>query len=209
MAAGVSAGHIVTVHTGFNDAFSVGFPDEGGPGGTLFRHSWTYIPVPGLIRTAMRLSYFMRVTAMRRLSEKGYLIGDMATSMQFPLPSMDQVGENVRGATGKYFRRNLETLIMLIRRTGATPALINMPMNPAMEKGMGSYYDAVSDAVVRNNRIMTEVGEQEGVIVVDLFSQMRDSGMFLDAGHVNSRGMERKAQIIAEALQPVVFQELQ
>ncbi len=200
---------IVTVHTGFNDAFSVGFPDEGGPDNTSFRHSWTYTPVPDLVRTAMRLSYSIRVSGMRWFTEKGYLIGDMTTSMQFPLPSMDQVRENARGATGKYFRRNLETLITLIRRTGATPVLINMPMNPAKEKGMGPYYDAVSDAIVRNNRIMAEVGDQEGVVVADLFNQMRDAGLFLDAGHVNSRGMERKAQIITETLQPIVRQELQ
>ncbi|MCZ6777632.1 MAG: SGNH/GDSL hydrolase family protein [Acidobacteria bacterium] len=200
---------IVVVHTGLNDAFSVGFPDEGGLDNTSFRHSWAYTPVPGLARISMRLSYLIRVSGMRWLSEKGYMIGDMTPSMQYAVPALNQVRENVRGATGKYFRRNLETLIVLIRRAGATPVLANMPLNPAMERGLGPYYDAVSQAVIRNNRIMAEVGEQEGVVVADLFSRMRDSSVFLDAGHVNSRGMERKAQIIAEALEPIVSRELQ
>jgi hypothetical protein len=71
----------------------------------------------------------------------------------------------------------------------------------------GAYYEAVTEAVKRNNRIMDEVGERHGVTVVDLYSQMTNPEVFADAAHVETRGMMQKAQIVFDAIRPVV-QEL-
>ena len=101
-----------------NDAFTVGFPDEGGPDNTTFRHSWNYRPLPGAVRTAMRASHFLRALGTGWLLRSGYQIGDMTPAMQYPIPPDDEVLKNLEGATGKYFRRNLETLIVLIRQAG-------------------------------------------------------------------------------------------
>jgi lysophospholipase L1-like esterase len=195
---------LVLVHTGFNDAFTVGFPDEGGPDNTTFRHSWSYRPLPSAVRTAMRVSYFLRALGTGWLSRNGYAIGDMTPAMQYPIPTDDEVLQNLEGATGKYFRRNLEALIVLIRRAGAEPVLVNMPINPKFEETDHIYYAAVAEAVKRNNRIMSEVAERYGVTLVDLYSPMRDPEIYIDAAHVAKGGMMQKARIVSDTLRPVV-----
>jgi hypothetical protein len=195
---------LVLVHTGLNDAFTVGYPDEGGPDNTEFRHVWTYRPPPNWIRRAMKTSHFIRLAGKAWLSKGGYGVGDMSTAMQLPVPPKDEVLRNARRATGRYFRRNLETIIALVRNSGAEPVLVNLPLNPLYEQGKGVYYDAVSQAVLRNNRIMDEVGARNGLIVVDLYSRMRAPAVFLDAAHVNEEGMWQKAQYVFEAIEPRV-----
>jgi lysophospholipase L1-like esterase len=200
---------LVLVHTGFNDAFAVGFPDEGGPDNTTFRHSWSYRPLPGGVRTAMRASHFLRALGTGWLSRSGHQIGDMTPAMQYPIPPDDEVLKNVEGATGRYFRRNLETLIVLIRHAGGEPVLVNMPINPRFEETHSVYYEAVSEAVKRNNRIMSEVAERHGVTVVDLYSEMRDAEIYVDAAHVGKPGMMQKARIVFDAIRPVVERMLE
>jgi len=199
---------LVLVHTGLNDAFAVGFPGEGGPDNTAFRHSWSYRPLPGVVRAAMRASRLVRVVGAGWLSRSGYQIGDMTPAMQYPIPPDDEVRRNVEQATGEYFRRNLETLIVLIRHAGAEPVLVNMPINPSM-KADGVYYEAVTEAVKRNNRIMGEVGERHGVTVVDLYSRMVTPEIFVDAAHVETQGMMQKAQIVFDTIRPVVNELLE
>jgi lysophospholipase L1-like esterase len=193
---------LVLLHVGLNDAFTVGFPDEGGPDNSGFRFSWSYRPMPPAVRAAMRASYFFRLSGNGWLARSGHQIGDLTTAMQYPVPPDDQLDRNLRSATGKYFRRNVETLIALIRLTGAEPVLVNMPLNPAYEQGMGVYYDGVSDAVVRNNRIMAELAEKHGVALVDAYSRMRARELYYDAAHLNQDGMVRKAQAVADVILP-------
>jgi hypothetical protein len=200
---------LVLVHTGLNDAFTVGFPDEGGPDNTTFRHSWNYRPLPGAVRTAMRASHFLRALGTGWLLRSGYQIGDMTPAMQYPIPPDDEVLKNLEGATGKYFRRNLETLIVLIRQAGGEPVLVNMPINPEFDETGSVYYDAISEAVKRNNRIMSEVADRHGITVVDLYSRMRDPEIYVDAAHVDTRGMMQKAQFVFDTILPVVERMLE
>jgi len=195
---------IVLVHTGLNDAFTVAFPDEGGPDNTTFRHSWTHRPLPGPVGASMRASYFVRAALANWLIHSGYAVGDMTPAMQHPAPPEDEILRNAEQATGKYFRRNLETLITLIRHTGAQPVLVNMPINPRFEETDSVYYEAISQAVVRNNRIMSAVGNEYDVPVVDLYPRMRDPEIYIDAAHVGEAGMVLKAALVLETLQPIV-----
>ncbi len=116
--------------------------------------------------------------------------------MQHPAPPEDEILRNAEQATGKYFRRNLETLVTLIRHTGALPVLVNMPINPRFEETDSVYYEAISQAVVRNNRIMSAVGNEYDVPVVDLYPRMRDAETYIDAAHVGEAGMVRKAALV-------------
>ena len=199
---------IVLVHTGLNDAFTVGYPDEGGPDNTAFRYSWTYRPLPAPLRTVMRRSWFARAMGAGWLSRGSHAVGGMADAMQYPTPSAEQVERLAPAADGKYFRRNLHTLIALIRAAGAEPVLVEMPLNPGMERGLGPYYDAVSAAVVRNNRIMAEVAAEHGATWVPLYARMRDPAHYKDAAHLDQAGMLLKAQLIAERIVPLVRDRL-
>ncbi len=195
---------VVLLHAGLNDAFAVGYPDEGGPDNRTFRHAWTHRPVPAALRGLMRASYLARVVGMVTLARGGRDLGDMSLAMQYPPPSKARIAENASRATGRYFRRNVETIIALIRRAGAQPVLINMPLNPQRERGQGVYYDAVSEAVRRNNRIQEEIAGREGILLIDLYSRMRDPAVYLDAVHVDDRGMEQKSRLVSEAIRPVI-----
>jgi lysophospholipase L1-like esterase len=199
---------IVLVHTGLNDAFTVGYPDEGGPDNTGFRHSWTYRPLPGPARALMRRSWFCRALGVGWLSRGGHMVGGMSDAMQYPAPDDEQVRRLAPAATGKYFRRNLVTLIALIRGAGAEPVLVEMPLNPGMEQGLGVYYDAVSAAVLRNNRIMAEVAADRGVLLVPLYDRMRDPAQYKDAAHLGQEGMLLKAKLVAEGIVPLVGSRL-
>lgn len=195
---------LVLVHTGLNDAFAVAYPDEGGPDGTTFRHPFRQASLPPALRAAMGASRLARVLGAGLLRREGFAPGDMGAAIQWEIPSDAEVRAHAATATGKYFRRNVETLLALIRRAGGRPVLVDMPLNPRFVTGHGTYYDAVSAAVLRDNGILHAVGRAENVPVVDLAARLRDPALFVDAAHVNARGMAQKAQGVYEALLPLV-----
>jgi len=98
---------------------------------------------------------------------------------------------------------------VLIRHAGGEPVFVNMPINPKFEETDNVYYGAVAEAVTRNNRIMSEIAERHGVTVVDLYSRMRDPEIYVDAAHVDTRGMMQKAQIVFDTIRPVVQEILE
>jgi lysophospholipase L1-like esterase len=195
---------LVLVHAGLNDAFAAAYADEGGPDGRHFRHAWTHRELPESVAGIMRLSRLARLLGVGLLRDGGYMAGDMTASIQYPLPPEGERDRNLSAATGKYFRRNLETIALLIRRTGAQPVFVEMPINPQFERGDNVYFQAISHAVVRNNRIMREVGARLDVPVVGLYDRMREPSAFIDAAHTHPHGMRQKAQAVYDAVLPIV-----
>lgn len=196
---------IVLIHTGLNDAFAVGFKDEGGPDNSYFRHSFNYRPLPEWVRQPMKASYLLRLMGVRLVSQEGRVPGDMTSVIQYPVPSEEQVVQNAKASTGKYFKRNLGTLIVLCKHIGAIPVLVNMPLNPQFEHGQNVYYTAVAKAVQRNNQISKELATLNHLLHVDLYSELRDPRFFVDAAHMNKAGMEMKATTIASQITPLVM----
>ncbi|MGH9749508.1 MAG: SGNH/GDSL hydrolase family protein [Candidatus Polarisedimenticolia bacterium] len=194
---------VVLLTVGVNDAFAVGYPDEGGPDNTLFRHAWEFRPPSPVTLRLMRWSHLLRLAGRAWLSRAAGSL-DFIQALQRPLPPAGAVEANARNATGKYFRRNLETLVLLTRHAGARPVLLTNPHNPARESAMGSYYDAVLAAIRRNNGIIAEVGRSGQVAVVDLYPRLRDPGLFRDAVHPNDRGMAAITTALVEALPPAL-----
>jgi lysophospholipase L1-like esterase len=191
---------LVLIHTGVNDAFAVGFEDEGGPDQSSFRHAWSFVPPSPLLLALMRLSALVRVLAMRTLPD----LVDMIRSIQYPAPSHALLSRHIAAASGKYYRRNLTTLAAVVRSYGAEPVFITMPVNPAFQKPKDPYQAAVMQAVLRNNVVMTEVANQAGAPLVPLYEALREPQLFLDAVHVNGAGMARKAKVISAALAQVL-----
>lgn len=195
---------LVLLHTGLNDAFTVAFADEGGPDGRNFRHAWSHRELPPAWSRVMRASRFARLLGAEILRSGGFLPGDMADATQMAPPPEGQRRENIEAATGKYFRRNLETIALLVRRSGAEPAFVEMALNPEFEQGLDYYRDAISAAVRRNNAILHETGERLGVPVIRLYDSMRDPAEFIDAAHVTQQGMLKKAQLVYDGVLPIV-----
>ena len=195
---------LVLLHTGLNDAFTVAFEDEGGPDGRHFRHSWTLRELSPAWSGLMRVSRCARLLGVGMLRSGGYMAGDINGAMQYPVPPEAELRSNIESATGKYYRRNLRTIAALARFNGAEPIFVEMPLNPDYESGVDFYRNAISSAVTRNNRIMREVGEELGIRVIAMHDEMRDPMEFIDAAHVRQAGMLHKAQLVYDALLPVV-----
>ncbi|HLP57443.1 MAG TPA: SGNH/GDSL hydrolase family protein [Candidatus Deferrimicrobium sp.] len=198
---------IVLIHVGANDAFAACYPDEGGPDNTKFRFSFSYRPIPGVLMFLMRHSRLVRVLIFRyAVTSKGYLPGDMISSMQYPHPPDEEVVKNAVKATGNYFRQNIGSLITLVKNTGAIPVLLTHPLNPRWEYPTKIFYRHMVEAHRRNNRIIIEMAQIYHVPVVDLYTPMREVGYFSDAIHESPTGMDTKAILIAPALNAVIEQ---
>ena len=195
---------LVLVHTGLNDAFMAAYPDEGGADARNFRHAWTHRELPPGVAGILRVSRLARLLGIGWMRNGGYLAGDMTSSIQYPLPPEQERDRYLSSATGRYYRRNLETIALLVERTGARPVFVEMPLNPEFESGENAYFEAISRAVVRNNGIMREIAEKRGIPVVSLYEKMRDPAAFRDAAHVNSLGMAQKAQAVYDSLLPMI-----
>ncbi len=198
---------IVLVHCGANDAFAQAYPDEGGPDNTRFRFSWSYHPLPRPVRCAMRSSRLLRTVGVLLLSRGSYLPGDLFGLFQYPRPADARALEHGRNAVGKYFKRNLKTMVAVVRDLAAIPVLITHPLNPQWDIPKRLAYQAVAAAHLRCNRICLELGGELHVPVIDLFPWMRDERLFVDAIHVNGTGMKRQARIIAEHLRALIAEE--
>lgn len=195
---------VVLIHFGANNAFTVCYPDEGGPDNTRFRFSWTYRPVPPLTRAVMRRSFLARLVGYGLLARRGQLPGEMTRTMQYPLPDDSQAVANAATASGRYFRQTIRALVVLARTAGAVPVLLDHPLSPSWDQPTNRLYAQVVEAHRRNNRILAEVGQEQGVTVVGLYERMRDPRLFNDAIHSSADGMKLKAKLVADALEPVI-----
>jgi len=191
---------VVVVHTGFNDAFAVAFPGEGGPAGESFHRAFAHRPIPQPARSVLRASHLARMLSLGWLRRNGFLAGVLAHATMQPRPTEPEVAESARTATGHLFERNLSTIVRLIRSAGAVAVVSNIPMKPEGEKNRGTYYGAAFEAARRNNTIAGAVAETEGAAFVDLYRTMHEPAGFVDSVHLNEIGMRAKA----DALFPVV-----
>ena len=138
----------------------------------------------------MRKSYTLRVLGYLTMSLNAYFPGDLMTAMQYPHPDDEESLRNAANASGKYFRRNLKTVVSLAKNIGAATVLFTQPLNPAWETVESPFYQGVIGAHKRNNEIIREIGKESGVAVIDLYAGMRARELFVDAIHANIRGEE-------------------
>jgi lysophospholipase L1-like esterase len=200
---------IVLIHCGANDAYAQAYPDEGGPDNSKFRFSWSYRQLPRLVHVALRASRLLRTFGVLLLSRGSYLPDDVLRLVQFPHPPDAQALENGKRAVGKYFKRNIKEMVALTRNLAAIPILLTHPLNPGWDATRKPFYQAVTAAHLRCNRICLELGGELRVPVIDLFPWMRDQRLFTDAIHVNDAGMRRQAKIVAEHLRVLIAEEWQ
>ena len=138
------------------------------------------------------------------MSLNAYLPGDLMTAMQYPHPDDREAVRNAASASGKYFRRNLETVVSLAKSTGAAAVLFTQPLNPAWETVDAPFYRAAIGAHKRNNEIIRDVGKGSGAAVIELYAGMRARDLFVDAIHPNVRGEELQARLMDPGIRDVV-----
>lgn len=195
---------IVLINAGVNDAFAACYPDEGGEDNTRFRYAWNVRRLPGIARAGMRYSYTLRVAGFLAMSLDAYLPGDMMNAMQHPHPGDAEAERNAARATGRYFRRNLLTVVALAKHSGAVPVLFTQPLNPDWDAVPAPFYRAAVGAQRQINGIIADVGRESGVAVIDLYAGMRNRELFVDAVHANQQGEVRQALLIQPGVAAIV-----
>jgi lysophospholipase L1-like esterase len=195
---------IVLINAGVNDAFAACYPDEGGEDNTRFRYAWKVRRIPGFAKAGMRKSYTLRVAGLLAMSLDDYLPGDMMNAMQYPPPGDEESGRNAASASGRYFRRNLQTVVVLTKNIGAVPVLFTQPLNPDWETVATPFYRASVGSQKRINEIIRDVGRDSGAAVIDLYAGMRERELFVDAVHANLRGEERQTRLIVPEVSAAV-----
>lgn len=195
---------IVLINVGANDAFSACYPDEGGRDNTSFRFSWDVRQLPEFAKVCMRKSYTLRVLGYLTMSINTYLPGDLMTAMQYPHPDDRESLRNAAQASGKYFRRNLKTVVSLAKNIGAATVLFTQPLNPTWDTVASPFYQGVIGAHKRNNEIIRDVGRESGVAVIDIYADMRAPELFVDAIHPNLRGEEQQARLVYPVISAIV-----
>lgn len=195
---------VVLINAGVNDAFAACYPDEGGGDGANFRFSWSPRRLPEFARRWMRRSYTARVLGYQTMSLNDYLPGDLMTAMQYTRPGDEEARRNAARATGKYYRRNLATVVAQAASTGAVVVLFTQPLSRSWEAVESPFFQGVISAHQRINDIIREVGAQAGVAVVDLAAHLRAPELFVDAIHPNLRGEELQAQLIHPAVAAIL-----
>ena len=133
-----------------------------------------------------------------------YLPGDLMNAMQFPHPDDRESQRNAADASGKYYRRNLKTVVSLAKNAGAAAVLFTLPLNPDWETVESPFFQGVIAAHRRNNEIIREVGKESGALVIDLYAGLRARELFVDAIHPNLRGEEQQARLIYPEVSAIV-----
>jgi len=116
------------------------------------------------------------------------------------------------------FQMNLQTFINICRARRITPVLMTQfnryQANPdpkvlkamqGFESDSGIPVSEFMDLYARFNQAIREVGQQNGVVVIDLAAWIPQDKQYLyDVVHLNTEGSQLAAQLISEHLQPLV-----
>jgi len=116
------------------------------------------------------------------------------------------------------FTMNLNTFINICRARRITPVLMTqfnrykINPDPKVLKAMeGFQWDSgisvsqFTELYARFNQAIREVGQEQGVLVIDLAALIPQDKQYLyDVVHLNTRGSQLAAQLISEGLQPLV-----
>jgi hypothetical protein len=116
------------------------------------------------------------------------------------------------------FKMNLQTFSNICRARRITPVLMTqfnryktkpdpkvLAAMRGFESDSGISVNEFIDIYTKFNEAIREVGQQEGVQVIDLANSIpQDSQYIYDVVHLNSKGSQLAAQIISDQLQPLV-----
>src|SRR5207249_2644662 len=118
---------MIVVYEGINDTFAMRKPGEGLSDYSTFRERLNYTMPPAIFRplfdwsTVARLAYFMlfyhHTFDICSLTVKGSPVGFDELTM-------------LNKATGKYFKRNIQSLITLAKGYGVKPVLVTIGHGP-------------------------------------------------------------------------------
>ncbi|MBI2373524.1 MAG: SGNH/GDSL hydrolase family protein [Deltaproteobacteria bacterium] len=178
----------VVSYDGVNDTFAMRARDEGRSDYSNFRRIVRF-PTPGpLTRHALRASAFVRFAYYGWYGPENIAFDINRLAIR-PTP-VEFLG-NLDRATGKYFRRNTESLVAIARANEVLPVLVTM--------GHGEWHPSLA----RTAQIYRQVAEKTGARLVDFEPLSRDEFFTEDRVHLTGAGNAALAAAVAEEISRV------
>jgi lysophospholipase L1-like esterase len=175
---------MIIVYEGVNDTFAMSRDGEGKSDYSNFRCMLKYVqPGPGT-KALLRNSAFFRLLYIGA--------NDVSTDITrltiTPVPAGTNEDKNLERATGKYFRRNIESLVAIAQANNIVTVLATM--------GHGPWHGSLG----LNNSITREIAETKGTVLVDFESTAHLSYFTEDQVHLKKAGNAALAHEIANVL---------
>jgi hypothetical protein len=103
-------------------------------------------------------------------------------------PPQQKMLENLDKATGKYFRSNMESMVVIAQSRGITPVLMTM--------GHGPWHPSL----MQLNQITREVAKAKGAVLVDFEITSAPSYFLGDFVHLTREGNTAMARLLVDNL---------
>jgi lysophospholipase L1-like esterase len=175
---------MVILYDGVNDTFAMRRPDEGKSDYSTFRNRLNYELPHDWERPLLRYSHFYRLLYI--MSHP--IASDINSLAVKPVPSGFDERKALDSATGKYFKRNVESIVAIAKMRHVTPVLVTM--------GHGPWHRSLGLTC----QIMRDVARSQGAVLVDFEPYSRQGWFDIDNVHLLRPGNTALAEVIARAL---------
>jgi len=173
---------MVILYEGVNDTYALRMDEEGKSDYSNFRRIVNYT-APGAME-----KFLFRASRMYRLyfvttHQVAFDINAIAAK---PYPPEKKVLENLDKGTGKYFRSNMDSMVVLAQSRDITPVLMTM--------GHGPWHPSL----MRLNGLTREVAAARGAVLVDFEVTSQPTYFVQDLIHLTRAGNTAMARILVE-----------
>ena len=176
---------MIIIYEGINDTFAMRKPEEGKSDNSNFRKIVNYKMPNAFARFWLRLSAACRLMYYWTTDDIAFDINSLAVKASPPgFSEIDALNK----ATGKYFRRNLETIVAIAKAHHIKPVLVTM--------GHGPWHPSLGLTC----RLVRDVAAAESVPLVDFERYSRPGYFDIDNVHLLRDGNAALAHVIADTL---------
>jgi lysophospholipase L1-like esterase len=175
---------MVIIYEAVNDTFAMRMAEEGRSDYSNFRQVINYKQATALERFLFSLSAIYRLYFIKTRE----IVLDINSMAAKPYPPEKTILENLDKGTGKYFRSNMESMVVLAQSRGITPVLMTM--------GHGPWHPSL----MRLNQITREVAKAKGAVLVDFEITSAPSYFLGDYVHLTREGNTAMARLLVDNL---------
>jgi len=175
---------MVIIYEAVNDTFAMRMAEEGRSDYSNFRQVINYKQATAPERFLFSLSAIYRLYFIKT-REIALDINSMAAK---PYPPEKTILENLDKGTGKYFRSNMESMVVIAQSRGITPVLMTM--------GHGPWHPSL----MQLNQITREVAKAKGAVLVDFEITSAPAYFLGDFVHLTREGNTAMARLLVDNL---------
>jgi len=172
------------VYHAVNDAIAMRYDEEGKSDYSGFRRRVDYQPVSEWVRPFLRTSAFLRLIYYHT----HVIARDINSLAVLSAPSKERIVRNLQNATGKYYRMNIDGIVISAIANQIVPVLMTM--------GNNNWHPSLEFL----NQISRDIAKNRGAVLVD-FSKLSQPHFFASDGvHLTQAGNLARVSAIVETL---------